>query len=622
MDLLTIDFETYYDKKYSLAKLTTEQYVRDEKFEIIGFAIKKNDEPTVWYTGTLDELRSAINKYDWKNSGCLAHNTMFDSFILTEIFGKHAKMWFDTLSMGQALIGSFHSVSLANMSKYYEIGEKGTEVEDALGKHITDFSKEELDRYAKYCINDVDLTYELFKKIAVGFPKSELKLIDVTLRMHNDPILEINVPLLNAELRVIEKEKAKLLEASGVDEKVLASNKQFAEFLESKGIEVPMKTSPTTGKETYALAKSDEGFKKLFEHEDEEIRLVAEARKNIKSRINETRINRFLTIAKRGALPIPLRYYAAHTGRWGGTDKTNLQNLPKNKMREGIIVPSGYTLIDSDSSQIEARVLAWFAGQDDVVEQFRKKEDVYKHMASKIYDKPVEDITGAERFIGKTCVLGCGYGMGYKRFQATVKNAGVIMDDSECKKIVYAYRDSASSIADLWKQGDELLQNMSRDIDKMHSPYGKSGIVTPGLDSILLPNGMKIHYKNLQRVAKDEDVTPPAVASATWKPKIDEEIMYEGRGGKLKHIYGGKLTENVVQALARIIIGEQMLLIAKRYQVVLTVHDAVACAVLNEEKDEALQYVEECMNYTPEWAEGLPLTCELGHGNSYGGISK
>ena len=232
MDLLTIDFETYYDKKYSLAKITTEQYVRDEMFEIIGFAIKRNDEPTVWYTGTLDELRSAINKYDWKNSGCLAHNTMFDSFILTEIFGKHAKMWFDTLSMGQALIGSFHSVSLANMSKYYEIGEKGTEVEDALGKHIADFSEEELDRYAKYCINDVDLTYELFKKIAVGFPKSELKLIDVTLRMHNDPILEINVPLLNAELRVIEKEKAKLLEASGVDEKVLASNKQFAEFLE------------------------------------------------------------------------------------------------------------------------------------------------------------------------------------------------------------------------------------------------------------------------------------------------------------------------------------------------------------------------------------------------------
>jgi DNA polymerase len=382
MDLLTIDFETYYDKKYSLKKLTTEQYVRDDKFEIIGFAIKRNDEPTVWYSGDMDHLRSAIDRYDWKNSACLAHNTMFDSFILTEIFGKHAKMWFDTMSMGQALIGSFHSVSLANMSKYYEIGEKGTEVEDALGKHIHDFSKEELERYANYCINDVDLTYQLFKKIVIGFPKPELKLIDLTLRMFNDPILEIDTDLLEGELESIKNEKLKKLKDANIDEKVLASNKQFAEYLESKGIEVPTKISPTTGKETFALAKSDEGFKKLLNHDNEEIRLVAEARKNIKSRINETRIERFLKISDRGALPIPLRYYAAHTGRWGGSDKINLQNLPKGVIRKGIIVPSGYTLIDSDSSQIEARVLAWFAGQNDVVEQFRNKEDVYKHMAT------------------------------------------------------------------------------------------------------------------------------------------------------------------------------------------------------------------------------------------------
>lgn len=617
MDLLTIDFETYYDKKYSLAKITTEQYVRDDKFEIIGFAIKRNDEPTVWYSGDMDHLRSAIDRYDWKNSGCLAHNTMFDSFILTEIFGKHAKMWFDTMSMGQALIGSFHSVSLANMSKYYEIGEKGTEVADALGKHLSDFSEEELERYANYCINDVDLTYQLFKKIAIGFPKPELKLIDLTLRMFNDPILEIDTDLLEGELESIKDEKLKKLKDANIDEKVLASNKQFAEYLELKGIEVPTKISPTTGKETFALAKSDEGFKKLLNHDDEEIRLVAEARKNIKSRINETRIERFLKISDRGALPIPLRYYAAHTGRWGGSDKINLQNLPKGVIRKGIIVPSGYTLIDSDSSQIEARVLAWFSGQDDVVEQFRNKEDVYKHMASKIYKKPVEEVTSDERFIGKTCVLGCGYGMGHEKFRNTIKNAGVIMSEDECKEIVHAYRQSAVNIANLWKQGDRLLKNLARVSNKAYSPYGKKGIVTADVDSLILPNEMRIHYKNLHTIEEESDWLDD-----NGIPITKDQIVYVGRGDKKKYIYGGKLTENVVQALARIIIGEQMLLIAKKYQVVLTVHDAVACVVPIEERDEAMKYVEECMNYTPDWAEGLPLTCELGYGNSYGGISK
>jgi DNA polymerase len=617
MDLLTIDFETYYDKKYSLAKITTEEYIRSDKFEIIGFAIKRNDEPTVWYTGTLNELRSAIDRYDWKNSGCLAHNTMFDSFILTEIFGKHAKMWFDTLSMGQALIGSFHSVSLANMSKYYEIGEKGTEVENALGKRLSDFSEEELGRYAKYCVNDVDLTYQLFKKIAVNFPKSELKLIDITLRMFNDPILEIDVDLLEGELESIKDEKLKKLKDANIDEKILASNKQFAEYLESKGIEVPTKISPTTGKETFALAKADEGFKKLLEHGTEEIRLVAEARKNIKSRINETRIERFLKISDRGALPIPLRYYAAHTGRWGGTDKINLQNLPKGAIRKGIIVPSGYTLIDSDSSQIEARVLAWFAGQTDVVEQFRNKEDVYKIMASKIYKKPVEEITPDERFIGKTCILGCGYQMSYKAFQSTIKRANVTMSEDECKDIVQAYRTNANRIADLWRQGDRLLKNLSRDTNKAYSEYGRRGVVKADIDSLILPNNMRIHYKNLHTILEESEWLDD-----DGNPTVKRQVVYVGRGDKIKYIYGGKLTENVVQALARIIIGEQMLLIAKKYQVVLTVHDAVACIVPIEEKDEAMKYVEECMNYTPDWAEGLPLTCELGNGNSYGGILK
>ena len=603
MKLLTIDFETYYDKDFSLSKITTEEYIRSEQFETIGVAVKEDSGETKWYTGTFSEIRKALKQYDWEDSGCLAHNAMFDSAILTWLFGIKPKMWFDTMSMGRALIGSFHSVSLANMSKYYKVGEKGTEVLNALGKRRLDFTEEELERYAQYCINDVELTYVLFSKIVKGFPQSELRLIDLTIKMFSEPILEIDEGLLKKELKNIEEKKQSLLNQSGMDSKTLASNKKFAEFLESKGVKVPMKISPRTGKPTYALAKSDEGFKELLDHEDETIQIVASARKNIKSTINQTRIERFLSIAERGSLPVPLRYYAAHTGRWGGADKVNLQNLPKNKMREGIIVPSGHTLIDADSSQIEARVLCWFAGQEDMLNAFRTGQDNYKIMASKIYGKKVEDVTPAERFIGKTCVLGCGYQMSYSKFQGTIKNAGVDMTEEECKKIVYAYRDSASHIARLWYEGQELLKSLCRG---QVSAFGKEGIAVAFPDSIQLPNNMFIHYKNLQSHIVDGK----------------NEITYRGRGGESKYIYGGKLTENVVQGLARILIADQMLLIAKKYKVVFTVHDAVACVVPVEETERAMEYVRECMSFVPSWAKGLPLTCEVGCGKSYGGISK
>jgi len=607
LKLLTIDFETYYDKDFSLSKITTEEYIRSEQFETIGVAVKEDSGETKWYTGTFSEIRKALKQYDWEDSGCLAHNAMFDSAILTWLFGIKPKMWFDTMSMGRALIGSFHSVSLANMSKYYKVGEKGTEVLNALGKRRLDFTEEELERYAQYCINDVELTYVLFSKIVKGFPQSELRLIDLTIKMFSEPILEIDEGLLKKELKNIEEKKQSLLNQSGMDSKTLASNKKFAEFLESKGVKVPMKISPRTGKPTYALAKSDEGFKELLDHEDETIQIVASARKNIKSTINQTRIERFLSIAERGSLPVPLRYYAAHTGRWGGTDKVNLQNLPKNKMREGIIVPSGHTLIDADSSQIEARVLCWFAGQEDMLNAFRTGQDNYKIMASKIYGKKVEDVTPAERFIGKTCVLGCGYQMSYSKFQGTIKNAGVDMTEEECKKIVYAYRDSARYISDLWYQGQDLLRNLCK--NKI-SKFGKEGIVTPFPDSLQLPNGMHIHYRDLREIVVEEE------------DGIRKQIVYQSRDKEPKYIYGGKLTENVVQGLARILIADQMLLIAKKYKVVFTVHDAIACVVPIEEAEEAMKYVEECMSFVPSWAEGLPLTCEVGNGNSYGGISK
>jgi DNA polymerase bacteriophage-type len=186
----------------------------------------------------------------------------------------------------------------------------------------------------------------------------------------------------------------------------------------------------TTDKETYALAKGDTGFLELTEHEDPFIQELCRVRLGTKSTIEESRIERFIGIGARnkGKLPIPLKYYGAHTGRWAGSDKVNFQNLPardkkKKALKNAVIAPEDHVVINSDSSQIEARVLVWLAGQDDVVEWYREGRDVYSEFASKVYGRPITKKDTTERAVGKTCILGLGYGTGWSKLQQTLKIA-------------------------------------------------------------------------------------------------------------------------------------------------------------------------------------------------------
>ena len=603
MDVITIDFETYYDKDFSLSKITTEEYVRDPRFEIIGVGVKVNDEKTRFFSGEHELLRQQLLRYDWDNSMVVAHNAMFDMSILNWILGIKPKAIADTLSMARAIHGTEVGNSLAKLVKHYNLGEKGDEVINALGIRRTDFPVHQMKLYAKYCVNDVDLTYDLFLTLLPMFQKTELKLIDLTIRMFTEPVMRLDVPVLEQHLVHVKKRKQALIDSTmtGIDN--LMSNPKFAKLLVDLGVEPPMKISLTTGKETLALAKSDEGFKALAEHPDERVQLLVAARLGNKSTLEETRTERLLGIASRGLIPVPLSYYAAHTGRWGGADKLNFQNLPSRgdnagKIKRSILAPEGHVIIDCDSAQIEARVLAWFAGQTDLVEAFRDGKDVYKIMASAIYNKEVEEIDKGERFVGKTTILGAGYGMGADKFQTQLKTFGVETPLAEAKRIIDVYRETYPWIPTLWQNGNRAIEALS----KGRTVKWGNGAVTVNKDGILMPNGMYQRYPNLKKF-KDKDGK--------------EQYIYDSRRGSVK-LYGGKLTENICQGLARCIIGEQMLKIAKRYRVVLTVHDAVACVAPIEQAAEAVAYVEECMRFVPEWAEGIPLNCESGFGASYG----
>lgn len=606
MNLITVDFETYYDRDFSLTKLTTEEYIRSDRFEVIGVSVKVNNNGTEWASGTHEQLKQWLQEsFDWSESLVLAHNTLFDGAILSWRFGISPRAWLDTLCMGRAIHGVEVGGSLKALAERYGLGEKGTEVLNALGKGRLDFSEDELARYGDYCINDVELTYKLFNRLARKFPKQELKIIDTTLRMFIEPRLELDVQLLERHLEQIKTTKEDLLTASGADKTDLMSSDKFAELLRGLGVTPPMKISPTTGKMAYAFSKTDQEFLALADHADTRVQTLVAARLGNKSTLEETRTQRFIDIASRGNLPVPIRYYAAHTGRFGGDDKINLQNLPSrgangNQLKKAIVAPKGYTIIDADSSQIEARVLAWLAGQDDLVEAFAKQEDVYKKMASAIYGIAESDVDKSQRFVGKTTILGAGYGMGAAKFQVQLKNMGVEVELEEARRIIDIYRRTNNAIVALWRQAQVMLTKLSQGDE---SPLGRAGVleVVPEESAIKLPSGLLMRYDDLRFDQTEKGV----------------EFHYKTRRGRTK-IYGGKVIENVCQAIARCIIAEQMLQIAKKYKVVLTVHDAIAVCVRDAEAEDAQAYVEKCMRWVPAWAEGLPVNCESGAGKSYG----
>ena len=604
--IITLDFETYYDKPFSLTKLTTEEYIRDDRFEVIGVAVAVDNEQPEWFSGTQADTKAFLKKFDWENALALAHNMQFDGAILNWHFGIKPKGYLDTLCMARAVHGVDAGGSLKALAERYQVGVKGDEVIRAEGKRRIDFYDVDLDLYGKYCINDVAITYDLFKILAKTFPTKELKVIDTTLKMFIQPSLVLQRDLLIQHLENVKNLKVKLLESAQADIDDLMSSDRFAELLKALGVVPPTKISARTGKEAWAFAKTDEEFKALLEHPDPRVQTLVSARLGNKTTLEETRTQRFIDIASRGLLPVPIKYYAAHTGRWGGDDKINLQNLPSRgnnagKLKKSICAPDGYMMIDCDSSQIEARTVAWLAGQSDLVEAFDKGEDVYKIMASAIYGKDVEEISEGERFVGKTTILGAGYGMGSQKFQVQLKTFGVEIEADEANRIIQVYRKTYDQIPELWKQAQKCVEAI---VDKKISPFGAVDVVTfdPIEGGFLLPSGLWQRYDGLERVYDTEG-------------KV--QYQYKTRKGAVK-IYGGKVVENLCQAIARCVIAEQMLLIGKRYRVVLTVHDAVTCLAPKEEVLEAQLYVEECMKTRPAWAQTLPLSCESGVGKSYG----
>ena len=622
MDIVTIDFETFYDKDFSLSKLTTEQYVRSDKFEVIGVGVKVNDNPVDVFTGDHKAVGQFLNGLDYKDKAILCHNTAFDGAILSWHFNIKPAFWLDTLSMARPLHKQTVGGSLAALVKRYQVGEKGTEVIQALGKRRADFTPDEMDRYMSYCRNDVELTYRLFNKMSVGFPPNQLLLIDRIIRMYTEPRIVLDKDVLQAHYDKVVAEKAALLNAlsggkgnAGLKD-ILMSNDKFAAFLKLAGIDPPTKVSEKTGKTAWAFAKTDKAFTALQDHPNPIISMAVEARLGVKSTLRETRAEALMAVADRGPLPVMLNYYGAHTGRLSGGDGLNLQNLPSRQdkdIRRALTAPPGYQLVVIDLSQIEARVLAWLAGQQDLVEAFREERDVYCEFATDIYGRTITKADKTERFVGKTAVLSLGYSSGAMKFREMLRIQGdVTIDEAEAKRIVQLYRQKNDQIVAFWYK----LKNA---IDAMYlksSGIIKKDVATYDGPQIALPNGMHLTYSALSPKSNGYAYLTNAKNYKDWiagKPVPDDKWV---------KLYGGKLAENIVQALAGVVVNEHLVRISAKYPVVFQVHDEVIFIAPDDKAEEALEWGMQVMSKPPKWAKDIPVACEGGYAHNYGDVEK
>ena len=635
MDIITIDFETFYDQAFSLSKITTEAYIRSPLFETIGVAVKVNDGPTVWKSGDFKTIKSFLDRYNIPKNAVCAQNAHFDVAILNWIYNIRPAKILDTLSMANVLHGINESVSLKNIAKLYGIGEKGTEVVKALGKRRQDFGSVDLAEYGEYCKNDVELTYTLLRFMMPQFPKKELKLIDLTVRMFTEPVLKMDKRKLETALYEIGVARRslmlKLMNELGVKtedtlQKQLMSNDKFAELLRSNGVEPPRKISPTTGKETYAFAKTDEDFTVLEEHPNPTIQALFAARMGFKSTIGITRTEAFLSIAERGTFPFPLKYSGASvTHRWSGFD-VNPQNLtridpdnprPSDALRHALVAPKGYKLVVADLSNIELRLGLWIAGQDDKLELIRNGIDLYRDFAADAYKVPYASISKKDpkRFVGKVASLSLIYGTGAVKLRGTIRiqsKGAQTVTEAEAQSLTSLYRTGYSAVVNTWANGTSVLDAL---MNKQTRTFGRNGVVRIGpvftdaagliFESIgiIKPNGLVLTYPDLKRTIN--------------KDTKKSEITYAQRNGRDK-VYGSKVFQRVTQSLARDIMAENIISASKKYHVVGTVHDELLLLVPEADAEQALADVIEIMRTPPAWAPDLPLDAEGGIGDSYG----
>jgi hypothetical protein len=617
------DAETFYSREYTLHTLSPVEYVLDPRFEMLGAAVAIEHEAPVFMEGeeSVKFLRSISEPY------CIiSHNALFDAVILAYLYNIHPDGLLCTLSMARALLA--HEIrtgrsSLAACLKHLGIREKTDTIKKVIGMHLKNIQADPclFIEWMGYTINDCVGCQEIFFALKDCFPPQEALVLDRIIRMATQPKLLANEHELQTYYLEIIKAKEELLaRVDNIPRGIFMSNPQFAALLADTGVDPPQKISGRTGKLTWAFAKSDTEFTDLLEHENPKVQALVAARLGLKTTIEESRAKRFCAIASYtqqtfGApyMPVPLKYSGAHTHRLSGDWKLNMQNLSTrktNRLRSALYAPEGYVILEVDAAQIEARLVAWICGQQDLLEMFRNGEDTYASFASDIYGRPITKADKFERFNGKTCILGLGFQMSDGKLLVTLRNgareAGIeaVYELGQCTDWVYKYRSRFKNIRTEWERLDWLVERMA-----VGNANGQQigPCIVENRHEILLPSALRLYYDNL--------------ALGT-----DNQYWYN-YGSRKKLLYGAKMLENIVQALDRQHVIEAAMRVEKRARAeglgdegrfIWNNHDANVYVVSHDNLLTLKSIVVEEMCRPSWWAEGLPLAAEAKVGQNFG----
>lgn len=635
--LVTLDIESYYGPKFSLSlpDMNIFKYVADEQFLMHGVGVKIDEGPSTYFDFHKPDERSdfyeLLSVLRSESTALLCHNTAFDGFILHYHFNWHPHLYLDTLSMSRGMFVG-QPANLAGLAKrLWPNDPRMSKLDDLVKTYgLRTLPPEIADALAKYCLRDVDICYEAFKLLLAHYPDDELRLIDMTLRMMCEPMFEVDEKLVQDEIdyQVTTRQTAIELarQEHGITEAKLKSDKQFEQFLTSKRVEIETKRNTNDTADIPALGQKDWGYLRMVSAHPE-LSSVWAARKLAKSNIQESRARWFKAVASwnGGLMPVPLNYFGADTGRWSGGEKLNLQNLPRNnngdeitdpnsgRLRRALLAPRGSKVIVRDLNNIEGRVLAWVAGEIYLLELFRNDGCPYLVLAEKIYGAPAGSFTKAthkfERNVGKVGVLGLGYGMGPNKFWITLNTGPMGMDPiptsfDEAQNIVNVYRSANANIVRYWGACSSYIELMASLGPNESVSFGPIEIMR---NMAVLPNGMALQYPGLEG-------TPNQYGG------------YDFTFGNNKKIYGGLFTENIVQALSRIILSEQMLTIQRELdsnygrnvaRIVHCVHDEAIVIAPDQYAQEVYDFMGVIMSTPPSWAKDLPLKSEGGIAQEY-----
>jgi len=493
--------------------------------------------------------------------------------------------------MARAVINA-ESHSLAALSK----GSSAVKMAmpDVAGK--TALTEAEMAALAEYCLADVNATQALYNRLIEGYPESELELINLVIEMGVRAKLELNKTMLELAMEEAKTERAEHIKAAGINEKILASNQQFAKHLVAIGATPPTKISITTGRETTAFSKADVEYVR-FQDTHPELRTLFKAREAVKSTLPITRTQAFINIANSGNLVVPLNYGSTITGRLSGGSGINLQNMPRGSaLRKSITAPDGWVLVVGDLGQIEARVMAVLAGETSMIEVFDAGLDLYTEYAKVLYE--TDTVEKNMRKISKLCSLALQYQMGYSKFRANLEKGflgaePLVLSEEEASHLVEVYRTSHPAIVDYWRQCQSkisLMTQLGPGDEEVWYPFRVR------FQEIVLPNELSLNYDGLH---------------------VGEDGATYVNGDDVDYLYGGKLTNNLVQATSRIVMTDAWRLIAKKYDVVMSVHDELVILAREEEAETAMKDLEAALTKQPSFLPPIKLTADCGYAKNY-----